>query len=95
MAGKDRIEYTDERLTLTDEDGGDIEFHLVARIAWHGKDYAVLEDPEDEDGLMVFRVLPDEEGGERFEMVESETESEDIFYLYEACYSDYEVGEAI
>ena len=92
---KDTIVYTDETLPLLDENGEEMPFHLVARVSRNGKEYAVLEDPETEDGLMIFRVSPSEEGYEDFEPVDSEEESEEIFYLFEAAFDDYEVGNAI
>ncbi len=92
---QDQIEYTDEYIPLfDDEDGNEIEFHMVARVTLGEISYAILEDPEDEEALMVFCVTCDEEGNESFEAVEDEEESEKVFYLFEACYDDYEVGQA-
>ncbi|MBQ9308148.1 MAG: DUF1292 domain-containing protein [Clostridia bacterium] len=92
---KDTIVYTDEMLPLLDENAEEMPFHLVAHVTRNDKEYAVLEDPETEDGLMIFHVTPTEEGYEDFAPVESEEESEEIFYLFEAAFDDYEVGNAI
>ena len=91
----DRIDYTDEYLPLVDEDEEEVEFHLVARVTLHDRDYVVLEDPEDEDNLMVFACEKEEDGTENYTALDSEEESEEVFYLYEACFSDYEVGNAV
>ncbi len=92
---KDRIVYTNDDVTLYDENDEEIEFHLVARITLHDTDYVVLEDPEDEDNLMIFYCVKEEDGTESYTAVDSEEESEEVFYLFEACYMDYEVGNAI
>ena len=82
MNSKDSIVYTDEYYSLYDEEEGEVEFHMVARITLADKQYAVFEDPDDEESLMVFTIEPDEE------------ESERIFYLFEAAYDEYDFGEA-
>ena len=95
MDKQDRIDYTDDYLSLVDENGEETEFHMVARVTLRGRDYLVLEEPEDEESLIIFGCETDEDGFENYTALESEEESEEVFYLFEACYDDYEVGNAI
>ena len=94
MNSKDSIVYTDEYYSLYDEEEGEVEFHMVARITLADKQYAVFEDPDDEESLMIFTSEPDEEDSESFQPVLDEEESERIFYLFEAAYDEYEFGQA-
>ena len=48
MNSKDSIVYTDEYYSLYDEEEGEVEFHMVARITLADKQYAVFEDPDDD-----------------------------------------------
>ncbi|MCR4882725.1 MAG: DUF1292 domain-containing protein [Clostridiales bacterium] len=91
---KDSIVYTDENLSLFDEEEGEVEFHMVARVTLDGHQYAIFEDPEDEEGLLVFNAEMDEDDNETFNPVMDEDESERVFYLYEAAFDDYEFGQA-
>ena len=86
-------EYGEERLTLTDEDGTEIEFIILGRLKLNGTEYAFLEDPEDEGSVMVYRVAS-EDGEEVFEPVEDEDECEEAFFYFQAEADDYEVGPA-
>lgn len=73
-----------EALTLTDEEGNEIEFELMDVIEYDGNDYAVLLPLEDEDapeGVDEVVIL----------MVESETEDEQFF----AAVEDEEVEMAV
>ena len=95
MEPADRLEFTDEMLSLFDEEEGDVEFHLLARITLGGQPCAVFADPDDEEGLMIFSITIDPDGIETFNPVEDEDESEKVFYLYEAAFDDYSFGQAI
>ena len=82
-----------EMIFLADEEGEETAFRLLGRLTWKGETYAFLEDPEDEGSVMVFSVIPTDEG-ESFEMLEDEQTAEEVFYLFEAEADDYEVGPA-
>lgn len=90
---KDSIVYTDENLSLYDEEE-ELDFHMVARVTLGGHPYAIFEDPEDEESLMVFDIVEEEDGNETYNPVMDEEESERVFYLYEAAFDDYEFGQA-
>ncbi len=80
-------------VTLTDDDGNEIEFYEIGRIDLDGTVYVFLEDPEDEGSVLVFRA--GREGGEEvLQTVENEDECENAFYYFQAEADDYEVGPA-
>ncbi len=86
-------EQEEEFLTLTDEDGFEISFRILGRMAWKGQTFAFLEDPEDTGSVMVFTVTQ-EDDGENFSVVYDEDLAEEVFYLFQADAEDYEVGPA-
>lgn len=84
---------SDDRILLYDDDGEEMAFLPLGRLNLNGKEYALLEDEEDEGSVMVFTVETD--GGEDVYIpVEDEDESEEVFYLFQAEADDYEVGPA-
>ncbi len=87
-------ENPEERITLTDEDGNDMDFYLLGRMELDGIRYVFLEDPEDEGSVMVCRAEEDEDGEELLNPVEDEAECENAFYYFQAEADDYEVGPA-
>ena len=91
---EDLREPEDTVITLSDGEGGDYDFRLLARLEIDGIRYAVLEDPEEDGSVMIYRVTAGEDGSEAFEALETEEESERVFYLFQAEIEDYEFGEA-
>ncbi len=84
---------TDDRILLYDENGEEMAFIPLGRLCLNGKEYALLEDEEDEGSVMVFTVEAD--GGEDvYSPVEDEDECEEVFYLFQAESDDYEIGPA-
>ena len=72
-------------LTLTDEDGQDMEFEYLASIEYEGKEYIVLlpmaEDaPEDE--IVVMEVEPVDEENENFLAVTDEAVLQAVFSIF-------------
>ncbi len=79
--------------TLPLDDGDSVDLQAVGRVIMNDITYVLLQDSEDEEALLVFRV--EEEDGEEFlTYVEDESESETVFYYFEACSEDYEFEDA-
>lgn len=87
------LDEAGDRVTLTDEDGNDLDFIMLGRLALDGVEYVFLEDPEDEGSVMVCRA-EEEDGEELLLPVEDEDECENAFYYFQAEADDYEVGPA-
>ena len=59
---------TDEQvMRLTDEDGQEADFRQLCRFDLHGQTYVALEDLEDEESVILFRVSADEDGEELYD----------------------------
>ena len=83
-------EYGPEFITVTDEDGNDIELELVDVLEHKGITYmaffpAVLEEDEDsdEDGLVILKSIQ-ENGEELLSTLDSEEELTEVYELFMA-----------
>ena len=81
-------EYGPEFITVTDEDGNDIELELVDVLEHKGITYmaffpAVLEEDEDsdEDGLVILKSIR-ENGEELLSTLDSEEELTEVYDLF-------------
>ncbi len=80
-------------ISLTDEDGDEVEFIELGRIRLNGKEYVFLEEPDDEGSVLVYQA-EQEDGEEVLSPVEDEDECENAFYYFQAEADDYEFGPA-
>ena len=77
----------DDIVTLTAEDGEEIDFVEIAGIAHEGKFYAILQPVEllegmDEDEALVFEVTRDEEDNDKFSIVVDDDIIDAVFKQY-------------
>ena len=84
----------EEMIYLTDEDGGELAFRVMARMEIRGTNYLVLEDAEDEGSVLIFTAEPDEDGEEILNPVEDEDECQLVFDCFQADFDDYEFCDA-
>ncbi len=86
---------------MTDSDHGlfeaeedeDAPLTEIGRQLFRGKTYAIVQDDEDDDSVMIFRVVR-RFGEETYRAVEDPAVAEEIFYLFQAEADDYEIGPA-
>ena len=64
------------KITLTDEDGSEIEFYILEQTELSGNTYLLVTDGEDEEDAvaLILREKTDEDGIALYETVEDETE---------------------
>ncbi|MBQ9326895.1 MAG: hypothetical protein IJ246_14110 [Clostridia bacterium] len=91
---EDTIRLVDEVLPMEDDEGETVDLNIVAYIVKDDVEYAIVLDPEDEGGIMVFETSVDEEGMDFFIPVEDMDLAEQLFYLYDAHSESYEFGPA-
>ena len=77
----------DDIVTLTSEDGEEIDFIEIAGIAHEGKFYAILQPVEllegmEEDEALVFEVSKDEEDNDKFSIVVDDVIIDAVFAQY-------------
>ena len=84
-------EFDSEIYTLTDEDGNDAEFELLAKLEDNGITYlamAPLDETADEDEYVVLKVELDETGEETVVSVDDDDEFERIADMFDDLFAD-------
>lgn len=94
-------EYGPDFITVTDEEGNDIELELVDALEHKGNTYmaffpAVMEEGEedsDEYGMVILKSI-EENGEELLSTLDTDEELEEVYALFmERFYSDEDEGE--
>ena len=76
-------------LTLTDENGTDVEFEYLDAIDYEGKEYLVLTPMDDDSGeLIILEVQPVDEEMENYLAVEDEALLATIFEIFKEKFKD-------
>ena len=76
-------------LTLTDENGEDVDFEYMDCIEYEGKEYLVLIPVEDESGeIVILEIEPVDEETENYLSVDDETVLNAVFGIFKEKYKD-------
>lgn len=76
-------------LTLTDENGNDVDFEYMDSIEYEGKEYLVLIPVEDESGeIVILEIKPVDEETENYLAVENEDVLNAVFGIFKEKYKD-------
>ena len=76
-------------LTLTDENGADIDFEYLDCIEYEGKEYLVLMPMEEDSGeVVILEVEPVDEEVENYLAVEDEALLSTIFEIFKEKFKD-------
>lgn len=73
---------------LFDEEGVSTQFEVVANLQVDDREYAILEDPEDSDGVLIFRVTEENEEFV-FQIVDDAAEITEVISAYEQLVEDF------
>ena len=74
-------------LTMTDENGADVEFEYLDCIDYEGKEYLVLM-PMDEDEIVILEVEPVDEENENYLAVSDEAVLDAVYAIFKERYAD-------
>ena len=74
-------------LTLTDENGQDLDFEYLDCIAYQDKEYLVLM-PEGEDEIVIMEIEPVDEENENYLAVEDEAVLDAVYGLFKEKFKD-------
>ena len=74
-------------LTLTDENGQDLDFEYLDCIAYQDKEYLVLM-PEGEDEIVIMEIEPVDEENENYLAVEDEAVLDAVYGMFKEKYKD-------
>ena len=76
-------------LTLTDENGQDVDFEYLDCIEYEGKEYLVLIPAEEDDGhIVILEIEPIDEETENYLSVEDETILNTVYEMFKEKYQD-------
>ena len=76
-------------LTLTDENGVDIEFEYLDCIEYQGKEYLILMPLEDESGeIVILEVEPVDEENENYLAVNDEDVLDAVYAIFKERFAD-------
>ena len=74
-------------LTLTDENGQDVDFEYLDCIEYQGTEYLVLM-PEGEDEIVIMEVEPVDEENENYLVVEDEAVLDAVYAIFKEKFKD-------
>ena len=76
-------------LTLTDENGNDIEFEYMDCIEYEGKEYLILMPLEEDSGeIVILEIEPVDEENENYLAVEDEAVLNAVYTIFKEKYQD-------
>ncbi len=76
-------------LTLTDENGNDVDFEYMDCIEYGGKEYLVLMPAEEEsDEIVILEIEPVDEETENYLSVDDEATLNAVFGIFKEKYQD-------
>ena len=77
-------------LTLTDENGADVDFEYLDCIEYQGKEYLVLMPIEEEESneIVILEVEPVDEENENYLAVNDEDVLEAVYAIFKERYAD-------
>lgn len=76
-------------LTLTDENGEDIDFEYLDCINYQGKDYLILLPAESEElEIVILEIEPVDEENENYLAVEDEAVLDAVYAIFKERYKD-------
>ena len=91
MANENRLPEEEEVsiLTLTDENGEEVNFEYLDSIEYQGVEYLVLAPEGDEEGeTVILEVQPVDEENENYIGVENEAVLDAVFGIFKEKYKD-------
>lgn len=81
-------------IVLEDENGEEVPCAQLDRIEYKGESYVVLAPLDDEDSVMIYRVVVAADGSESFDPDVDDETNEDVFDYFRAAWDDYEFCDA-
>ena len=84
-----------ETVTLTDEDGCEIEFAIIDSLENEGKTYILAVETQmlddDESEAALFKKVKTDDGEDAYEIIEDDAEFDRIAELFQSSGSEYDV----
>lgn len=78
-----------ENITLTDEDGNDVEFEVITKLELEEDEYFIVAPIDNDDAdAIALKVVKDEDGEEYFATVEDDEEFQIVNDAFETLYAE-------
>ncbi len=75
-------------LTLTDENGEDVDFEYLDCLEYEGIEYLVLTPLDDSGELIILQIEPVDEENENYKAVEDEATLDAVYAIFKEKYKD-------
>ena len=77
-------------LSLTDEEGNEVEFELIDSVDFEGVEYLILLPPEEEASeVVILEVEPHTDGTESYLTVDDECVLNEVFKVFKERFADF------
>jgi uncharacterized protein YrzB (UPF0473 family) len=77
-------------LSLTDEEGNEVEFELIDSVDYEGVEYLILLPPEEEASeVVILEVEPHTDGTESYLTVDDERVLNEVFKVFKERFADF------
>ena len=77
-------------LSLTDEEGNEVEFELIDSVDFEGVEYLIRRPPEEEaSAVVILEVEPHTDGTESYLTVDDERVLNEVFKVFKERFADF------
>lgn len=89
MANEELLEEEACIISLTDEEGNEVEFELIDSVDYEGKEYLILLPPDDEAAeVVILEVEPHKDGTESYLTVNDEATLNAVYEIFKERFKD-------
>lgn len=89
MANEELLEEEATILSLTDEEGNEVELELIDSVDYEGKEYLILLPPDDEAAeVVILEVEPQDDDMETYLTVDDEETLAAVFEIFKERFKD-------
>lgn len=89
MANEELLEEEASIISLTDEEGNEVEFELIDSVDYEGKEYLILLPPEDEAAeVVILEVEPQGDDMETYVTVSDEKTLNAVYEIFKERFKD-------
>lgn len=89
MANDENLEEEASIISLTDEDGNEVEFELIDSVDYENAEYLILLPPDDEAAeVIILEVEPHDDGSETYVTVNDEGTLNAVYEIFKERFKD-------
>ena len=89
MANEELLEEEASIISLTDEEGNEVEFELIDSVDYEGKEYLILLPPDDEAAeVVILEVEPQGDDYETYVTVNDEATLSAVYEIFKERFKD-------